>query len=36
MVSLSVVPFVHDGLPDFGARGGVVRLDNSAAPPVEL
>ena len=24
MVSLSVVPFVHDGLPDFGARGGVI------------
>jgi len=36
MVSLSVVPFVHDGLPDFGAWGGVMRFYNSAVPPVEL
>src|SRR5512133_3554049 len=36
MVSLSVVPFVHEGLPDFGAPGGVIRLTTAASPPVRV
>jgi hypothetical protein len=35
-VAQCVVPFGLEGLPDFGAPGGVIRLTTAASPPVRV
>jgi hypothetical protein len=35
-VAQCVVPFGREGLPDFGAPGGVIRLTSAASPPVRV